>query len=124
VAVWVDRPASAVYAYAADPRNLPTWAPGLLTSIDQVDGSWVAQSPLGEVVVEFTPPNDLGVMDHDVHLPDGQVVHNPFRVLQGGDHAELVFSVRRLPGMTDEQFATDHGSVRKDLEALKAILEG
>jgi hypothetical protein len=34
-----------------------------------------------------------------------------------------MFTLLRLPDMTDEQFAADAAHVRKDLEALKHMME-
>lgn len=119
----VDRPAGAVYAYAADPRNLPEWAAGLAAAIEQRDGQWVADSPMGRVVVEMAPTNEFGVLDHVVVLPDGTRVDNPMRVLPLGNGAEVVFTLRRRPGTTDDELARDADAVRADLRALKAVLE-
>ena len=49
-------------------------------SIARVGGEWVADSPMGKVKVRLTPPNALGVLDHDVVLESGESVHNPMRV--------------------------------------------
>lgn len=45
-----------MYAYAADPAHLPAWAGGLARStVEQVDGHWVVESPMGRVRVELAP---------------------------------------------------------------------
>ena len=123
LSVHVDRPAREVYAYAADPAHLPEWAAGLAGGIAQVDGEWVADSPMGRVVVRFAPPNDLGVLDHDVVLPDGTTVSNPLRVLADGDGSEVVFTLRRQPGVDDAAFEADAAAVTADLATLKRVLE-
>ncbi|MCW2777856.1 MAG: hypothetical protein JWN17_1581 [Frankiales bacterium] len=124
LSVVVARPAGDVYAYAADPAHLPAWAAGLASGVEpRGDGSWVAQSPMGEVVVTFVPPNDLGVLDHVVTLPDGTSVLNPLRVLPHDDGAEVVFTLRPAPGSTPEAFAADAALVRADLRRLKEVLE-
>ena len=64
-----------------------------------------------------------GVLDHDVTLPSGEVIYNPMRVVPHGDGSEVVFSVRRLPDMSDEDFARDAGLVQADLARLKHVLE-
>ena len=75
-----------VYAFAAEPSNLPRWAAGLASGITpRADGAWVAASPMGEVVVRFAPRNSLGVLDHDVTLPTGETVTNPVRVVPNSD---------------------------------------
>ncbi|WP_250002767.1 SRPBCC family protein [Actinoplanes sp. M2I2] len=120
----IDRPVDDVYAYVVDPANLMSWAPGLGTSVDQVDGAWYVRSEaLGRVRVEFAPPNGFGVLDHVVTLESGEQFLNPVRVVPYGEGAELVFSVRRPPGTSDEDFARDSAAVAADLARLKAILE-
>lgn len=124
LSVYVDRPAAEVYAFAADPAHLPDWAAGLSGSIVQRDGRWFADSPMGEVEVRFVPPNPYGVLDHDVTLPDGTTVTNPMRVLADGERCEVVFTLRRAEGMSEEDFQADVAAVRADLASLKRVLEG
>jgi hypothetical protein len=123
LSVPIDRPAGEVYAYARNYRNLPEWAAGLASGIRLVAGRWLAESPMGQVEVRFVPVNDLGVLDHDVVLPSGETVTNPLRVLADGDGSEIVFTVRRRPGMSDEEFAADAAAVQADLETLRSVLE-
>ncbi|MFE4453646.1 SRPBCC family protein [Streptomyces sp. NPDC056796] len=123
LSVRIDSPASAVYAYASDPSRLPEWAAGLGTSIEETDGRWVADSPMGRVVVEFAPRNDYGVLDHDVTLPSGETVHNPVRVIADGDGCEVVFTLRRRAGVSAEEFRRDAEAVAADLAALKRLTE-
>ena len=113
-----------VYDYAADPAHLPHWAAGLASGAVSAEGSvLVVDSPMGRVTVRFVPRNDLGVLDHDVELPTGQVVTNPLRVLQHPDGAEVVFTLRQLPGVSDDDFERDAEAVRADLARLAAALE-
>ncbi|MFF0667547.1 SRPBCC family protein [Streptomyces tendae] len=122
--VHIDRAASDVYAYASNPANLPAWAHGLGTSIEKRADHWVAESaPMGRVTVTFTPPNDLGVLDHDVTLPSGETVHNPVRVIADGTVSEVVFTLRRRPGTSDADFERDAAMVTADLARLKELLE-
>lgn len=124
VAVRIARPAADVYAYAADPAHLPAWAHGLSGAIRQDGGVWVADSPMGRVTVAFAPPNAFYVLDHDVTLPSGETVHNPVRVLPDGDSAsEVVFTLRRPPAMTEDDFERDAATVTADLERLRGLLE-
>lgn len=123
ISTHIDRPARDVYDYASDPANLPEWAAGLGSSIERVDGRWVMESPMGRIVVDFAPSNEYGVLDHDVTLPSGQTVHNPFRVIADGDGSEVVFTVRRQPEATDEEFERDAAAVLADLRSLKQKVE-
>jgi hypothetical protein len=122
--VSIERPPQDVYRYVANPANLPRWASGLAGGIETVKGEWIAASPLGPVKLRFAVPNDVGVLDHYVTLPDGAEVYVPMRVVANGSGAELSFTLFRLPEMTDEKFREDAQWVRRDLARLKTILEG
>jgi len=119
----IDRPAPEVYDYASRPANLPAWAPGLGGSIEEIDGQWIAESPMGRVVVAFAPANDFGVLDHEVTLPSGETIYNPMRVTADGAGCEVVFSLRRPSGMSDEDFERDAEAVLADLTGLKRTME-
>jgi hypothetical protein len=119
----IDRPADEVYAYAADPANVPEWAPGLGTAVENVDGRWYVESPMGRIGLVFAQRNAFGVLDHEVTLPSGEVISNPMRVIPDGDACEVVFTLRRLPSVTDEQFEEDARAVAADLARLKRIME-
>jgi len=121
---WIDADAAEVYSYARDPANLPAWAPGLGSSVEQVEGQWFVETSGGRVGLEFAPVNEYGVLDHDVTLPSGEVIYNPMRVTRHGTGSEVVFALRRLPGMTDEEFARDSAAVAADLARLKQVVEG
>ena len=100
------------------------WASGLGSGLVRRGEDWVTSGgPLGEVHVRFAPPNTLGVADHEVTLPDGTRVHNALRVVPNGDGAEVMFTLLRIPGTTDDAFAADAAHISKDLETLKSILE-
>jgi hypothetical protein len=79
---------------------------------------------MGRVGFAFVPRNEYGVLDHDVTLPTGEVVYNPMRVIADGNGCEVVFTLRRRPGMSDEEFARDADAVAADLSRLKRVLEG
>ncbi|WP_049575635.1 SRPBCC family protein [Streptomyces sp. SBT349] len=120
----VDRPAEEVYAYASDPTHLPEWAAGLGSSIRRADGGrWTVESPMGRLLVTFTPRNEFGVLDHDVTLPSGETVSNPVRVIADGAGCEVVFTLRRRPGMSEEDFRRDADAVSADLATLKRLVE-
>jgi hypothetical protein len=119
----IARPAAEVYEYASNPANLPAWAPGLGTAVEQVDGRWYVVTGDGRVGLSFAPRNEYGVLDHDVTPESGEVVHNPMRVIRDGDGCEVVFTLRRRPGMTDADFDRDAGLVAADLAHLRRIME-
>jgi hypothetical protein len=119
----IDRPAGEVYAYASNPANLPRWAPGLGNSVAEIDGQWFVDTAAGRVRFTFAPRNDLGVLDHYLTPESGEVTYVPMRVLADGGNSEVVFTLRRRPGMTDEELRGDAAAVAADLARLKRVLE-
>jgi hypothetical protein len=103
----IERPAGEVYAFVSDPNNLPTWASGLSAAVK----------------VRFVERNAFGVLDHFVRVDSGPEVYMPMRVFPNGEGAEVLITVFRQPGVSDEKFAEDTHWVRRDLEALKTLLE-
>ncbi|CAN5477291.1 SRPBCC family protein [soil metagenome] len=119
----IEVPADVVYEFARQEKHLPHWASGLAAGLTQRDGHWFGQSPMGEVKIEMAPLNKFGVLDHDVTLPNGVVVHNAFRVTPVGDASLAAFVVLRFPDTTAIAFEKDVDHVAKDLMALKELLE-
>jgi hypothetical protein len=78
---------------------------------------------MGRVKVKFAEKNKLGVLDHDVTLLSGVKVYNPMRVFPNNNGSELVFTLYRRPGVSDQEFAEDATSVERDLAKLKSLLE-
>ena len=123
ISVSSNRPADQVYEFASNPENLPKWAAGLSGSIRNVNGDWIAESPMGKVKVKFADKNKFGILDHDVTLPSGTKVYNPMRVFPNNDGSELIFTLYQRPDMSDQMFAEDVEAVATDLEKLKTLLE-
>lgn len=124
ISIYIHRSPADVYAFASNPQNLPLWAAGLATSkVERDGGAWVADAPFGKVKIRFAEKNPFGVMDHDVELDSGLVVHNPMRVVPNGNGSEFIFTLLRQPGMSNEQFAEDMHAIEKDISALKKLLE-
>lgn len=123
ISVVIQRPVEEVYRFASIPENMPKWAAGLSGSISREGDHWISVSPMGKVKVYFTRKNDFGILDHDVVLESGAKFHNPLRVLKNGDSSEVVFTLFRMPGVSEEDFNRDAGMVLKDLEKLKSLLE-
>jgi hypothetical protein len=100
------------------------WAPGLGSAVENVDGHWYVDTSVGRVGVAFVEPNAFGVLDHEVTLlPSSAVIDNPMRVIRDGDGCEAVFTLRRLPVMSDEEFERDATAVAADLARLEKIVE-
>ena len=118
----VDADVASVVAVAGDPARLPEWAAGVSSGIRLDGGRWLSDSPMGAIEIAFTGPRELGILDHDVTLPDGTVVRNPLRVLPNADGSEVVFTLFQRPGVTDEELAADAALVAADLDRLAALV--
>ncbi|OBZ93842.1 polyketide cyclase [Pararhizobium polonicum] len=123
VHISIERHWRDVYAFAARPENMPLWASGLGTGLEPDGEDWVAHGVLGSVRVHFTPYNDFGVLDHLVTMESGQQVNNVLRVVPNGDGTEVMFTLLKQSGMSDEQFEADADWVLKDLTTLKKLLQ-
>jgi hypothetical protein len=123
LSVSINRDAQDVYNYVRVPENFPRWASGLGKSLKKIDGEWIAETPEGPVKVKFTERNEFGVLDHWVNPKPGLLIYIPMRAIANGSGCELIFTLFRLPDMTDEKFSADAEWVMRDLTTLKSLLE-
>jgi uncharacterized protein YndB with AHSA1/START domain len=123
ISVSINCPEDKVYEFASNPENLPKWAAGLGDSIKNINGDWIAESPMGRVKVKFADKNKFGILDHEVTLPSGAKFYNPMRVFPNHDGSELIFTLYQQPDISDQMFADDAEAVTKDLKKLKTCLE-
>ncbi len=112
-----------VYEFVSNPENLPKWAKGLGTSVKKHGADWIVDTPQGPAKVRFADKNNFGVLDQYVTTVSGVEVYVPLRVLSNGPGSEVIFTLFRLPEMSDEKYAEDMKLVEQDLRALKDILE-
>ena len=120
----IAKPWKEVYEAVWRPEVFPRWAAGLSkTALKRVGDVWKADGPAGPVTIRFTDHNNFGVMDHYVDIGAGQEIYMPLRVIANADGAEVQLTLFQQPGMTEEQFRADMELVRKDLKALKALVE-
>ncbi|HSD97418.1 MAG TPA: hypothetical protein VLB06_09790 [Sulfuricaulis sp.] len=123
LSVSINRRPHEVYDFASAPENFPKWATGAGKSIKKVNGEWIVETPQGPMKVRFTERNDFGVLDHYVIPGPGTELYIPMRVIANGTGSEMIFTLFRLPDMSDEKYAADAEWVMRDLNALKKLLE-
>ncbi|MCK6471872.1 MAG: SRPBCC family protein [Planctomycetes bacterium] len=123
LSVTIGRPCAKVYDFVADPENLPKWAKAFCLSIQRVGDGWTALTPAGPMGLRFCARNTLGVLDHWVAPEPGFEVYVPMRVVPHGECSEVLFTLFKLPEMSDAKFAEDAAMVEKDLASLKKVLE-
>lgn len=123
LSISINRNANDVYDFVSVPENFRLWASGLGKSLNKVDGVWIAETQQGPVRIRFSERNGFGILDHWVSPEPGLEIYIPMRVIANGSGSELVFTLFRLPGMSDQRFAADAEWVLRDLAALKNLLE-
>jgi hypothetical protein len=121
--VTIDIPMAVAYDFAQQPQNFPKWAAGLSNSLQKTDRGWVANTPAGDAIVEFSGPNAFGVLDHRVQMPGRPEVYIPLRMVANGDGTEVELMLLRQPDMSDNDFERDAALIEKDLASLKKLLE-
>jgi hypothetical protein len=124
IAMTIAAPAPEVYAFLAEPRNYPRWAPVVDDHFEELEPlAWRALLPFGERIIRFAPRNAFGVLDHSEQAPDGEPVLNPMRVVPWHESCHLTFSFFRRAAMNDVEFASALEWIEADLLALKSYLE-
>lgn len=121
--IHIDCASDKVADFVADPRNLPRWAAGFCKSVRPGDDGWIVETPQGPVGLRFVARNAFGVLDHYVNPVPGVEIHVPMRVIPNGDGSEILFTLFRQPGMSEEACRQDASTVEQDLLALKRVLE-
>lgn len=122
VSVSINRSPEEVYQFASDPENFPEWV-RFVRSVTRDGELWLAKTDQGNVKIKWPPPNNYGILDHDVIFPNGETVSNPMRIIPNNDGCEFVFTLFHMPGKTPAEFEKDAQLVTADLQQLKEIME-
>lgn len=123
LSVAIARSAAAAYDFLALPENFPRWASGVGRLLRESGGDWVAQTAQGLMTLRFTDRNRRGVLDYSVTSPRGDPAYVRLRIAAKAGGCELVATLFREPGMSNEKFAAKAQRAIRDLHAAKRILE-
>lgn len=125
LAISIDRDWRTAYEALWRPEDFPKWASGLSSApLERAsEGWWRTRGPAGPIRIRFTGHNAFGIMDHHVDTGSGAEISVPMRIVANAEGAEVLFTLFRQPGMSDETFAADAAWVVRDLAALKALVE-
>jgi hypothetical protein len=111
-----------LFAFLADPGNLPRWAVGFCRGIRRDGDRWFAQTSQGEVAVRCATHPDLGIIDFYISPASGTEVTAFSRVLPNGDGSEYVFTQFQFPGMPDDAFEAQVRALKEELVVLRALM--
>jgi uncharacterized protein YndB with AHSA1/START domain len=111
-----------VFAFLADPENLPRWAVGFCRSIRRDDAErWTVETPSGEVPVRYVTNAPLGTIDFHMDIAPAAKVVAYSRVIANGEGAEYVFTQFQAAGMPDAVFDGQVSALAEELHVLQAI---
>jgi hypothetical protein len=108
-----------VFDYLADIERLPEWATEFARELKLVDGRHKVVNGLGEFFFELHADADTGVIDMLAGPDEDHLLCFPTRVVPtpGGGSA-FTFTMFQAPGQPDEQFASQHASLLRELDNL------
>jgi carbon monoxide dehydrogenase subunit G len=107
ISVQIEKPLEEVYQFLSKPLNFTKWASGLAKGLTKSGDEWIAETPEGPMRVKFSPKNSFGILDHSVFPRPDFEVHIPMRAIANGSGTEVIFTLFRLPEMSDEKFLAD-----------------
>ncbi len=124
VVMTIDAPPSRLSEDLANPGSHLEWATEFFAgeAVDQGDGTWSMNVPRmgGPVIFRTDGATELGVIDMyiaPVGAPFGPPL--PVRVVPNGDGADVLFTLARIPGQTDEEWDEGIASMQRELLNLK-----
>ena len=122
--ITVERHPHEVFAFVADPENLPVWAKGFARAIKPDGDAWRITTPHGEEVsIRYRTDPACGIVDFHISPAPGVEVVAASRVVPNGAGAEYIFTQFQAPGMPDAVFAGQVRTLAQELVILKHTLE-
>ena len=109
-----------VFDYLADIATLPEWATEFARELKLVDGRYTVVNGLGEFLFELRADPATGVIDMLAGPDEEHLLCFPTRVVptpSGG--SAFTFTMFQAPGQPDEQFASQHASLLRELDNLE-----
>jgi len=123
LSVSIDSSPAKVYDYISDPEHMPEWTKGFALSVRKDGREWKVGTPDGPVTLRFAVKNTFGVLDHYIAPLHGPEIFVPMRVVSNDYGSEVLFTLFRAPGTSEEEFSRDAELVCQKLENLRETLE-
>jgi hypothetical protein len=125
ISVTIDAPFERVVADLVDPSTHPEWATRFFAgpAVLAEDGMYEVDVPTMGGRTRVSVEADVGRGVIDVFLAPAGAPFGPplpIRVLPNGDGADVLFTLARLPGMTDQQWTDGIAGMEEELQNLKA----
>jgi hypothetical protein len=117
--VTVHADPDALFAFLAEPRNLPKWAVGFCRDVRPEGHDWVVVTGHGEVRLRVEADPGTRTVDFRMSPAPGVDLLAASRVVPNGAGAEYVFTQFQPDGMPDEAFAANVRALQEELLVLK-----
>jgi hypothetical protein len=125
VTVVLDAPARDVYDYLSKVENLPEWADEFARELTWRDGEAVVRNGLGEFVFRIEADPETGVIDMLTGPTPEELAIFPTRVVELAGHTTAFsFTMFQQPGMPDELFESQHASLQREFDNIRARFRG
>jgi uncharacterized protein YndB with AHSA1/START domain len=117
----IDAPTEAVFAYVADPRNLPEWAPAFAESIRPDGEDWIVTTGGADLPVAVRASAEHGTVDI-LAARDGR--RGAFtRVIPSSRGSAYVFALHFDDDADEAQVAAQMTTVEKELRTVRSRVE-
>ena len=123
--VSIAAPPAEVFAFVADPENLPRWAVGFCRAIrrdSDASDKWIATTGSGAIPLRYSANAVRGVIDFYFEPSPNVEVAAFSRVLPNAAGAEYVFTQFQVTGMSDDVFEGQVRTLIEELEVLRALI--
>ncbi|TMI90120.1 MAG: hypothetical protein E6H00_08005 [Bacillati bacterium ANGP1] len=111
-----------LFAFLADPGNLPKWAVGFCRAIRRDGDRWFVQTPQGEVAIRYLTNPNLGTIDFYISLGPGIEVAAFSRIMPNGNGSEYVFTQFQASSISDDVFEAQVRALKEELVVLRALM--
>lgn len=117
----IDAPAHEVFDYLSRIENLPEWANEFARDLRFEDGEAIVTNGLGEFVFRIAADPETGVIDMFAGPTPDELALFPTRVV-GLPEGRSVFSFTMFQPaeLSDELFESQHASLRRELDNVRA----
>jgi uncharacterized protein YndB with AHSA1/START domain len=121
----LDAPANDVYEYLSNVENLPEWANEFARELKWRDGEAIVSNGLGEFVFRIEADPETGVIDMLAGPTPDEFALFPTRVVElTEEKTAFSFTMFQPPGMPNELFESQHASLQREFENIRARFRG
>jgi hypothetical protein len=121
----LQAPAKDVFDYLSRIDNLPEWATEFARELRWENGEAIVRNGLGEFVFRIEADSRTGVIDMLCGPTPDELAIFPTRVVElGGETTAFSFTMFQQPGMPDELFESQHASLQREFENIRARFQG